>query len=625
VDVTIPTLRERSRYWFDSVMARGTVALMALLALASVVFIAFIALIVSLFHLFPDDGSPDFWEVLWGNLMRTLDSGTMGGDTGWGFRTAMLVVTIGGVIIVASLIGIISSAFDSKVEDLRKGRSKVLETEHTLILGWSSKIFPIVSEICIANESRRRPTIVILADRDKVEMEDELRAQIARPGRTRIVCRSGDPMNLADLEIASPHTARSIVVLAPEDSADPDSVVIKTTLALTNNPRRKEGPYHVVGEIRDPGNLEAARLVGRDEAHWVLASELISRITVQSCRQSGLSVVYTELLDFDGDEIYFTTEPSLVGRTYFDAQLAYPECSVIGVVKGGTVQLNPAPDLPYEEGDQLILIAEDDSLIKMGAPGPVEEAAIGVAPRPVSVPEHTLVLGYNAGLHTILGELSEYVAPGSTVLVVADMDEPLLEAFPGLDVRFARGDTTSRAVLERLGVTDFDHIIVLAYKEVLDAHRADAKTLITLLHLRDMADRAGTDFAVVSEMLDDANRELAEVTRADDFIVSDKLISLILSQTSENRQLTDVFSTLFSSEGSEIYLRPAHSYVRPGAEVNFYTVLEAARRRGETAIGYRISSLARSSEHAYGVTVNPDKSVRQSFGEDDKIIVLADA
>ncbi|BDZ46704.1 CASTOR/POLLUX-related putative ion channel [Naasia aerilata] len=606
-------------------MAKGTVALMGLLALATVVFIALIALVVSLFHLFPDDGSPDFWEVLWGNLMRTLDSGTMGGDTGWGFRTAMLVVTIGGVIIVASLIGIISSAFDSKVEDLRKGRSKVLETDHTLILGWSSKVFPIISEICIANESRRRATIVVLADRDKVEMEDELRAQIEKPGRTRIVVRSGDPMNLADLEIASPHTARSIVVLAPEDSADPDSVVIKTTLALTNNPRRKEEPYHVVGEIRDPANLEAARLVGKDEAHWVLASELISRITVQSCRQSGLSVVYTELLDFDGDEIYFTTEPSLVGRTYFDAQLAYPECSVIGMVKGGTVQLNPAADAPYEEGDQLILIAEDDSLIRTGAPGAVEQAAIGVAPRPDSVPEHTLVLGYNAGLHTILGELSEYVAPGSTVLIVADMEEPLLEAFPGMDVRFRRGDTTSRAVLERLGVADFDHIIVLAYKEILDAHRADAKTLITLLHLRDMADRAGTDFAVVSEMVDDANRELAEVTRADDFIVSDKLISLILSQTSENRQLTDVFRTLFSSEGSEIYLRPAHSYVRPGADVDFYTVLEAARRRGETAIGYRIADLARSSEHAYGVTVNPKKAARRSFGAEDKIIVLADA
>ncbi len=624
MDVNKPSLRERARYWFDGVMARGTVALMGLLALATVVFIAVVAAVVQLFRLFPDGDAPDFWEVLWGNLMRTLDSGTMGGDLGWGFRAAMLVVTVGGVVIVASLIGIISGAFDSKVEDLRKGRSKVLETDHTVILGWSSKVFPIVRELCIANESRRRASIVILADRDKVEMEDELRTQVTNPGRTRIVCRSGDPMNLADLEIASPHTARSIVVLAPEDSADPDSVVIKTTLALTNSPRRKEGRYHVVGEISDPRNLEAARLVGRDEAHWVLAGELISRITVQSCRQSGLSVVYTELLDFDGDEIYFTSEPSLVGRTYFDAQLAYPECSVIGMVKGGKVLLNPGEDLPYESGDQLILIAEDDSVIRTGPAGTPDHDSIGDGPRPSSEAEHTLVLGYNAGLHTMLAELSEYVAHGSTVLVVADIDEPRLDQFPNLRVRFGRGDSTSRAVLERLGLDEFDHIIVLADKD-LDAHRADAKTLITLLHLRDMADRAGADFAVVSEMLDDGNRELAEVTRADDFIVSDKLISLLLSQTSENRQLTDVFRTLFSSEGSEIYLRPASTYVLPGASVDFYTVLEAARRRGETAIGYRVAELARSSEHSYGVRVNPRKAEARTFAPEDKIIVLADA
>ena len=620
---------ERFRYWFDGVMARGTGALMVLLAVVTVIFIALVALVVQLFGLFPAGATgpdaPDYGEVLWGNLMRTLDSGTMGGDEGWGFRAAMLIVTVGGVIIVASLIGIISSAFDARVESLRKGRSKVLESDHTLILGWNSKVFPIISELCIANASRRRATIVILADRDKVEMEDDIRTQVGKTGRTKIVCRSGDPMNLADLEISGPHSARSIVLLAPEDSTDRDSAVIKTALAITNNPHRKDGKYHVVAEIQNRGNLEAARLVGRDEVHWVVASDLISRITVQSCRQSGLSVVYTELLDFQGDEIYFSDEPSLVGRTYLDAQLAYADCTVIGVVQAGSVLLNPAPELVYGAGDQLILIAEDDSAIRLGAASIADLSAISTSTPLEVAPECTLVLGYNAGLHTILSELDEYVAVGSEVLIVADMETPLLDSFPELEVSFRRGDTTSRAILESLSVSSFDHVIVLAYKETLDSHRADAKTLITLLHLRDMADREGVDYAVVSEMLDDSNRELAEVTKADDFIVSDKLISLMLSQTSENQRLTEVFDTLFSSRGSEIYLRPADRYIREGAEVNFYTVVEAARQRGETAIGYRMAAQARDSERAYGVTVNPTKTEVVSFGPDDRIIVLADA
>jgi hypothetical protein len=114
------------------------------------------------------------------------------------------------------------------------------------------------------------------------------------------------------------------------------------------------------------------------------------------------------------------------------------------------------------------------------------------------------------------------------------------------------------------------------------------------------------------------------VTKADDFIVSDKLISLMLSQISENAQLADVFRHLFSSAGSEIYLRGADQYVTLGTPVNFYTVLEAARQRGETAIGYSIAAHARDKAHAYGVTVNPDKAEMRAFTATDKIIVLAE-
>lgn len=630
---TKPSAGEKIRYWFDNWMSKGTVALMALLGVGTVLFVTVLGTIAWLLLKFVPaldkennlaDDSAGPLDLIWRSLMRTLDPGTMGGDEGWPFRIMMLIVTIGGLVIVASLIGIVSGAFDSKVEELRKGRSRVLEEGHTLILGWSTKVFPIVREICIANESRGKSAIVILADRDKVEMEDDIKAQVSNLGSTRIIVRSGDPMNLAELEVANPHTARSIIVLAPEDDDDPDSTVIKTTLAVTNNPNRKDGAYHIVGELQEPENLEAARLVGRDEAHWVLSSDLISRITVQTCRQSGLSVVYSELLDFDGAEIYFTEQPSLVGRTYFDAQLAFADSTVIGLVQGGTVTLNPSADVVLGDGDSIILIAEDDTTIKLAEPGTPDPALVSDAPRVPEMPETTLVLGCNDGLRLVLAELDQYSMARSRVTIVADAEEPPVDGLKNLDVTFQKGDPTSRRVLDTLYAHEFDHIIVLAAKETLPAQRADAKTLITLLHLRDIAEQKGVDLNVVSEMIDDRNRELAEVTQADDFIVSDQLISLMLSQLSENKRLTDVFGELFSAAGAEIYLRPASMYVVEGAETDFYTVLEAARRRGETAIGYRLDEFSRSSDHLYGVNVNPVKHEKRVFASNDKVIVLAE-
>lgn len=89
-------------------------------------------------------------------------------------------------------------------------------------------------------------------------------------------------------------------------------------------------------------------------------------------------------------------------------------------------------------------------------------------------------------------------------------------------------------------------------------------------------------------MLDLRNRELAEVTKADDFIVSDKLISLMMSQISENKMLMQVFIDLMDSDGSKIYLKPITNYITLNKEVDFYTLLESAARKGEVAIGYRI-------------------------------------
>jgi ion channel POLLUX/CASTOR len=621
-----PTRIERFRYWFDGYMSRGVVALIGLLAVVTLVFVVIVAGIVALFALGPaEDPAISFDEAMWMTLMRTLDPGTMGGDEGTSFRAAMLIVTFGGLIVVASLIGVVANAFDTKVEQLRKGNSRVLESDHTVILGWSPKVFSIVHELAIANESRRRAAIVILAEGDKLEMEEELHSRVRSTGRTRVIVRSGNPMNLTDLDIVSPHQARSIIILAPEGHDDPDAVVVKTALAITNNPGRKTEKYNIVAELEGASYIEAARLVGRDEAHWVLASDLISRITVQSIRQSGLSSVYAELLTFDGDEIYFTDQPALTGRTFYQAQLAFSDTTVIGLVHSGETILNPDAGTIIANGDQLVVVAEDDSTIRVsGNSGVPDTSVIVESARTAIAAERTLVLGYNPSLHLILQNLDENVSSPSAIQIVADVDEPTFAALPNLAVSFRRADTTSRAVLEELDASSFDHVVVLAYTEHLDIQQADTKTLITLLHLRDLEAKAGTDLNIVSEMLDDGNRELAEVTKADDFIVSDKLVSLMLSQVSESRQLTEVFDHLFVAEGSEIYLRPASLYVTIGAPVSFYTVIAAASRRGETALGYRIGRTARSAADKYGVRVNPAKGDVIAFAGDDHIIVLAE-
>jgi len=628
-----PSLRDRVRYGFDNTLARGTVAQIAWLGLISLGVILVAAIVLSLGRVRPGEGEPlAFPEAAWLSLMRTLDPGTMGGDVGWGFRLVMLGVTFGGIFIISTLIGVLTSGIEAKMADLRKGRTRVLERGHTVILGWSEQIYTIVAELVLANANQRRAAIVVLAEQDKVQMEDALRQRVGPTGPTRLVCRTGSPIDMADLDLVGLDTSKSIIVLSPA-SESPDADVIKALLAITNNPERRPEPYHIVAEIRERRNLDVARMVGGDEVEVVLVGEFISRIIAQTCRQSGLSVVYNDLLDFGGDEIYFKEEPGLTGRTFGEVLFLYDDATVIGVARGAEPpRLGPPLDMALAPGDRLIFIAEDDDRIHLSRPD-----LPAIDPRPLrgasaseARPEATLVLGWNWRGPSVLAELDHYVPEGSRVSVVArppQSEAEIRQAAARLrrqTVDVVIEDTSDRAVLDGLRVERFDHVVVLAYDDV-GPQRADALTLMTLLHLRDLADRHGVDLSIVSEVLDVRNRRLADVTRADDFIVSDRIVSLLLAQISENKGLAAVFQDLFDPEGVEIYLKPVGAYVEPGVELDFFAVVEVARRRGEIALGYRRHALAADAQRGYGVVLNPHKPDRVVFGEHDRIIVLAES
>ena len=628
---------ERLRYAFDNTLSRGTIALVAWLAAITLATIVVFAVVIVATGTAPPDSEPlSLAEALWAALMRTLDAGAVGGDQGWAFRLVMLVVTVVGIFIFSTLIGVLGSGLEARIDELRKGRSRVIERDHTVILGWSEQIFPILSELIEANASRRDAAIVVLGQKDKVEMEDAIRDRIDDTKTTRIICRTGSPIELHDLAIASIDQARAIILVAPESdmggrSDDPDIDIIKTLLAVTNNPQRKRERYHLVAEIRDPKNIQVARMVGKDEVELVLVGDLIARITAQTCRQSGLSTVYTELLDFGGVEIYFTHAPSMAGRRFGEMLHHFGDAAVIGVAPaGGLPKLNPPMDTVFAENDRLIVIAEDDSAIRATAPVRPDEARIAVSPMPPPHPEHTLILGWNWRGSSVINELDGYVPEGSTVHVIASSPqtpETVAAECAGLshlrlsvDVK----DTTDRRVLDDADIGRFDHVIVLCYSDELDVARADARTLVTLLHLRDIADTLQKRIPIVSEMLDINNRRLAEVTRADDFIVSDRLVSLMLAQISEQKDLGHVFKELFSTEGSEVYLKPVERYVRTDAPVTFATLVAAAAQAGEVAIGYKRAAMAGDANRGYGVVVAPKKDEAVDFGPGDRVIVLAD-
>ena len=622
------------RYKFDNLMSKGTLAMISLLGITSLLIVIVAAAVISLLAIKPEgEEELNFIEGAWLSLMRTLDPGTMGGDSGWTFRIIAFLVTIGGIFIISTLIGVLNNGIEAKLDQLRQGRSFVIEKNHTLILGWSTKIFTIISELSIANENKKKPRIVILAEKDKVEMEDEIKEAFPNLGKLKIVCRNGSPNNLQDLEIVNPQDSKSIIILS-DDFNKSDAQIIKTILAITKSPNRRIDPYHITTELNNERNIEICKLIGGEELEIILSDEIIAKIIIQTSRQSGLSIVYQELMDFDGAEIYFSALDNLIAKPYSEVILAFNDSAVIGINNkaNSVILINTPMDYVLMPGDEVIAITEDDdSLIPSTTKDfLINEAAIQHSNNSESSPEKILMLGWNTRGGLLLRELNDYVAKNSIVDIISSfpIDESIISNykndFKNLIINFTHKDTTDNSVIRDLNIVDYNSIQVLCYREEMEIQEADASTMITLLHLRHISETLNKEIKIVSEMLDIKNRDLANVTKADDFIVSDKLISLMMSQVSENKQLMRVFEDLMRSEGSEIYLKPINDYIKTEESVNFYTLMESAKRRGDTAIGYRINSLIHNQDAAYGVVINPKKDDYIQFTDLDKIIVLSE-
>ena len=622
--------RERLRYQFDKTMSKGTIALIGWLAVVSFTVIVLASIVLELTNIAPDGSPPgSLIDNIWASLMRSMDTGTLAGDNGWPYRLIMLVVTFAGIFIFSALIGVLNTGLESRLDQLRKGRSRVLENDHTIIFNWSASIFDVISELVIANESRRKPRIVVLSTKDKVEMEDEIADKVPDLKNTRIICRSGDPTDLFDIGIVNPQAARSMVILSP-DSGDPDSDVIKTILALVNAPDRRDTPYNIAAEVREAENIEVARTVGGDEVQLVLGDDLISRVMVQSTRQPGLSAVFTELLDFDGCEIYVEPQPDLTGKTFAEAVNAYDSCNLIGLCDAdGRISLNPAADTAITADMKAILIAEDDSTIRLDpradAPGLTTATPVSRTPQP----DRTLLIGWNRRAPLIVTELSRYVDAGSVLTIAADLPDldaltaNLYLASDKLTVEVRHVDASRAGELAALDPLSYQHILVLGYGDHLPPQPADTKTLVTLLHLRRLSEGDDRKAGIVSEMIDVRNRELARVTRVEDFVVSNKLVSLMLAQASENEHLEAIFKDLLDEEGVEICLKPIESYVPLGETTDFYAVSDAAVARGEIAIGHhRLDAVDESGRGLGGIIINPTKSEKLNYNPGDRAIVL---
>ena len=625
------TVGQRIRYRLDNSLARGISGLLVWLGVVALAFVLLVALVLAVTGWYSDEDTPSILAGAWYALTRALDPGTVSGDTGNSLRIVGIVVTLVGIFLAAAIIGLVSSAIDRRLETLRRGRSLVVETGHSIIVGTNDKLPAVIREIIEANASQRDHAIVLLCNEDPVELADQVRSWVGDMKTSRLVVRNGSPTRLADVELINPAGAKSAIVLLPEDGSDAE--VVKAVLAL-NQAIPPEAPITIVAELSDEEVGSALETAVGSRVLTVVSGEVIARIGAQVARTPGLGVVYQELLDFEGDEFYTTSvTPPWIGTTYGQALLSSTRSTVVGIqFADGTTQLNPQADTVLTAGDRLIAIAEDDSLLTLDlTPEPWTSGAAAYRQSPENV-ERTLLIGWSGLGVRIAREIDAHVASGSSLRITADLDELSIARITDalrldhVDVVVEAGNPLEISTIQAaLAHGPYEHILLLSERDTFDAEEADARTMLALLQLRRCLAGSPQQPSIVAELLDPHATELIGDDDGHDFIVSQRLIGLLLAQLSESPHLAPVLDDLFGSvgyAGTEVELHPVSRYLRPGQHT-FADLVRAGRDQGVTVIGYRaLTAKEDPASLGGGIRLNPPKDRPIALAEGDHIVVL---
>jgi hypothetical protein len=615
-----PTVGQRLRYRFDNALAKGPTVVIGWLAAVTVALFVLFGIVFWAFQVDGINGGPPVSnpvEGIWQAMLRVVDAGTFAGDADWPVRLLSFVITLIGIFIAGSLIGLIANGVDQRIEGLRKGRSDVLESGHTVVLGWSPRIAAIVAELVIANASKKDAAVVVLGAEDKTVMEDVLSAAVRDTGSTRVVCRSGSPAKADDLRMVNLLGARSVIVMGVGQG---DADAIKAVLAIKTLDPDFGGP-RVVAEIADPVYAASIETLTDQKVVTVNSDHVIAEITAQSCRQSGLSQVLRDLLDFDGDEVYFAAFPELTGRRYAEALTAFESAAVLGLAHpDGTVEINPPAGRVLAAGDEVIAVAEDDSTFVCTGVRAVEPAVPLLAVDEVPQTMQLLVVGWSVLGPKVVREIDQFAVDGTVVDVVVDpsLVDPAdvrVEGLEHTELRVFPSSAGPEELAALVAEQAYDQGVVLSYRDAVEAADGDARTLLTLLALRRVWPAGGERAVrIVAEVLERDDVELAQAGGVDDWIVSDEVTSLMLAQLSERTELAQVFLDLFSPDGARLSFRPAHRYVGTDP-VSYGSVVAAGALRDESVLGWRVAATG-------SVHLNPAKSAVVQLVAEDQVLVV---
>jgi len=640
------TFKEKLRYRFEKYLNKGGSSIfVSLFVVFIVLFLLMIFIRWMLLFIWPDLTYTDsFLDDIWMTWLQMTDPGNMNQDNispTW-LKVTTVLSGVLGVIILSMLIAFITTALEKVFYNFRKGRGKVIEEDFTLILGWNERVVDIIRELILANESEKYGAVVILSGEDKEEMDDLITKRIPDSLTTRIITTTGDYANINELKRVNIEQAKSVILLASctesasqEEKIYSDVQSVKSIMAMISC----QGGKNELPIITEIFNEDKIELIGYFDDENIIALnswEIMGKLLVQTSLTSGLEMVYNEILSFDGCEIYFY-KADWNGASFGKLPFHFKDGVPLGVYneEDGMV-LRPGKNYTMKPEDQIIIMAEDDSTINFESTRAFSPTGLELVNRKLEQSQRSvLIVGWHDVAEIFISESADYVKEGSSFNIyfrepteeLITRVEELKEEYPDFEISLTDTNPFDLESLEATNPFDHDNIVILSQEfGEQSADKIDSDTLIILLLLRKIKSKMGeTKTKIITQVLNSDNQEIITQTDVDDFIISNKLITMILAQLSEEPLIMKFYEDIFSEDGSEIYVKSIGLYLNQfPVKTTFGDLIDLADQRDEICLGIRKGDQSKNADANFGVTLNLDKDAAVTLEEGDFLVVLSE-
>ena len=260
-----------------------------------------------------------------------------------------------GIGIIGYLVGAVANLLIDWTAKKRKGEMEISYKNHIILCNFPSedKVLNLVRELRAAHDLNNTPVVVVS------ETIEELPERVRKASIDFV---KGYPTDEETLMRANILKSRGVIVLA-EDPLNPRSDDRTFTVGSIIELMSKEHdvPLKTVTEIvgnRSVNNMKRATVDG-----FVSNEGIAGCLLSQEFVNPGVHGIITQIISNEIGSQFYIHKTKLVGYLIFDLQtgvLNHPEnIQIIGLIRDGEQILNPDKQLTIQEGDSLIVLAEN--------------------------------------------------------------------------------------------------------------------------------------------------------------------------------------------------------------------------------------------------------------------------